>query len=97
MHSDHGSQFSSYDWQDFLKAHNLVGSMNRRGNCHDNAVAESFFLNFVLDGFLQGKVIEQELKKPIKSCETIRNRHQSHLLKAKSVQSFTVYPYSAFD
>jgi len=41
VHSD--SQFSSYDWQDFLKAHHLVGSMSRRGNCHDNAVAESFF------------------------------------------------------
>jgi len=27
----------------FLKAHNLEHSMSRRGNCHDNAVAESFF------------------------------------------------------
>ena len=27
----------------FLKAHNLESSMSRRGNCHDNAVAESFF------------------------------------------------------
>lgn len=43
IHSDQGSQFSSHDWQDFLKANNLVGSMSRRGNCHDNAVAESFF------------------------------------------------------
>jgi putative transposase len=43
VHSDQGSQFSSYDWQDFLKEHNLQGSMSRRGNCHDNAVAESFF------------------------------------------------------
>lgn len=43
VHSDQGSQFSSYDWQDFLKAHNLIGSMSRRGNCYDNAVAESFF------------------------------------------------------
>lgn len=43
VHSDQGSQFSSYDWQDFLKAHNLTASMSRRGNCHDNAVAESFF------------------------------------------------------
>lgn len=43
VHSDQGSQFSSYDWQDFLRAHNLQGSMSRRGNCHDNAVAESFF------------------------------------------------------
>ena len=37
------AQFSSYDWQDSLKTHNLMGSMSRRGNCHDNAVAESFF------------------------------------------------------
>jgi putative transposase len=43
VHSDQGSQFSSYDWQDFLRQHNLIGSMSRRGNCHDNAVAESFF------------------------------------------------------
>lgn len=43
VHSDQGSQFSSYDWQDFLKAHNLEQSMSRRGNCHDNAVVESFF------------------------------------------------------
>ena len=43
VHSDQGSQFSSYDWQVFLKEHNLKASMSRRGNCHDNAVAESFF------------------------------------------------------
>ena len=43
VHSDQGSQFSSHDWQAFLKAHNLVASMSRRGNCYDNAVAESFF------------------------------------------------------
>ncbi len=28
---------------DFLKAHGLKASMSRRGNCHDNAAAESFF------------------------------------------------------
>ncbi len=43
VHSDQGSQFSSYDWQDFLREHRLKASMSRRGNCHDNAVAESFF------------------------------------------------------
>lgn len=43
IHSDQGSQFTSYEWQKFLKAHNLVASMSRRGNCYDNAVAESFF------------------------------------------------------
>ncbi|WP_323018933.1 IS3 family transposase [Castellaniella sp.] len=43
IHSDQGSQFGSHDWRDFLKAHRLKPSMSRRGNCHDNAVAESFF------------------------------------------------------
>jgi len=43
VHSDQGSQYTSYEWQDFLKENNLKISMSRRGNCHDNAVAESFF------------------------------------------------------
>jgi putative transposase len=43
IHSDQGSQFTSMDWASFLRAHNLEHSMSRRGNCHDNAVAESFF------------------------------------------------------
>ena len=43
VHSDQGSQFTSMDWVSFLEYHNLEHSMSRRGNCHDNAVAESFF------------------------------------------------------
>lgn len=43
VHSDHGSQFTSKDWRDFLAAHRLEPSMSRCGNYHDNAVAESFF------------------------------------------------------
>ncbi len=43
IHSDQGSQFTSIDWAAFLRQHNLEHSMSRRGNCHDNAVAESFF------------------------------------------------------
>ena len=43
IHSDQGSQFTSDDWQTYLKAHGFISSMSRRGNCHDNAVAESFF------------------------------------------------------
>lgn len=43
VHSDQGSQYTSHDWQAFLKDNNLQASMSRRGNCHDNAVAESFF------------------------------------------------------
>jgi putative transposase len=43
VHSDQGRQYTSYEWQELLKEHGLEGSMSRRGNCHDNAVAESFF------------------------------------------------------
>ena len=43
VHSNQGSQYTSHDWQHFLKVNGLEGSMSRRGNCHDNAVAESFF------------------------------------------------------
>ena len=43
IHSDQGSQYISHEWQAFIKQHNLECSMSRRGNCHDNAVAESFF------------------------------------------------------
>lgn len=39
----HSAQFPSMDWAAFIQAHNLEHSMSRRGNGHDNAVAESFF------------------------------------------------------
>ena len=43
VHSDQGSQYGSADYLAFMKENNLRPSMSRRGNCHDNAVAESFF------------------------------------------------------
>ncbi|MNE09082.1 IS2 transposase TnpB [compost metagenome] len=43
VHSDQGSQYGSDDWKRFCLANNLEQSMSRRGNCWDNAVAESFF------------------------------------------------------
>ena len=46
IHSDQGSQYGSADYLSFLKTNNLKPSMSRRGNCHDNAVAESFFATF---------------------------------------------------
>jgi putative transposase len=43
VHSDQGSQYVANDYQAMLAAHGLVCSMSRRGDCYDNAVAESFF------------------------------------------------------
>lgn len=45
-HTDQGSPYTSEDYQTLLAQHGLVCSMSRRGNCHDNAAAESFFGTF---------------------------------------------------
>jgi transposase InsO family protein len=42
-HSDQGCTYASEDYQAVLKANGITCSMSRRGNCHDNAVMESFF------------------------------------------------------
>ena len=42
-HSDRGVQYASAEYRQLLSDHGIVGSMSRRGNCWDNAVAESFF------------------------------------------------------
>ena len=43
VHSDQGSQYTSDDDQRLLRKHGLICSMSRKGNCWDNAAAESFF------------------------------------------------------
>ena len=43
VHSDRGSQYASHEYRKLLKQYGCVGSMSRKGNCWDNAVAESFF------------------------------------------------------
>jgi transposase InsO family protein len=42
-HSDRGTTYASGEYQDRLAKHGFVCSMSRKGNCWDNAVAESFF------------------------------------------------------
>lgn len=43
FHSDRGSQYCSRDFQRLIRKHKLRSSMSAKGNCYDNAVAESFF------------------------------------------------------
>lgn len=43
MHSDRGSQYCSKKYRKIIKQNKLIGSMSRKGNCWDNAIAESFF------------------------------------------------------
>lgn len=43
FHSDRGSQYASYDYQALLRKHGIRQSMSAKGDCYDNACAESFF------------------------------------------------------
>ena len=43
VHSDRGATYASGDYQKLLDQHQLLCSMSRKGECLDNAVAESFF------------------------------------------------------
>ena len=57
IHSDQSVQYTCSDWRKFVTDHNLELSMSRRGNCHDNAVAESFF------SLLKGERIRRKIYK----------------------------------
>ena len=43
FHSDRGCQYTSKDFADLARANGVVLSVGRKGECWDNAVAESFF------------------------------------------------------
>ena len=43
LHSDRGSQYAGNNFKAILAQHKFVGSMSHKGDCWDNAVAESFF------------------------------------------------------
>ena len=48
-HSDRGVQYASAAYQDRLRAHGMISSMSRAGDCWDNAVVESFFATLKRD------------------------------------------------
>lgn len=54
VHSDRGSQYASDDFRKELKKYGCKQSMSRKGNCWDNAVAESFF------GTLKNELVHHE-------------------------------------
>ncbi|KAF3983924.1 MAG: IS3 family transposase [Methylococcales symbiont of Hymedesmia sp. n. MRB-2018] len=54
VHSDQGSTYASGDYQRLLRENNMLSSMSGKGECYDNAVAESFF------GTLKTKLVDDE-------------------------------------
>lgn len=49
FHSDQGSQYASFDFQQLLTNSGITGSMSRKGDPYDNAVMESFFASLKTD------------------------------------------------
>jgi transposase InsO family protein len=52
-HSDRGSQYTSKEYRAELAAHGMIASMSAKGNCYDNAVAESFFATLEFELLMQ--------------------------------------------
>lgn len=79
-HSDRGAQYASNAFQGLLKSCGIQCSMSRKGDCWDNAVAESFFHTLKVE-LLHGKVYDtrQEAKTAIfEYIEVFYNRQRRH-------------------
>lgn len=81
-HSDQGSQYTAAAYQQRLAAWNIQGSMSRRGNCWDNAVAESFFATLKTELALEdrgGLLPQAEMRREIFAyLEGFYNTHRRH-------------------
>lgn len=80
VHSDRGSQYASDDFTDKLKAWKCLQSMSRKGNCWDNAVAESFFslLKEEMVHHEQFKTRKEATDKIFDYIEVFYNRQRIH-------------------
>ena len=81
MHSDQGSQYGSDDWRRFCLSNNLETSMSRRGNCWDNAVAESFFSSLKKERikkriYINRALVTADISDYIESFYNPTRRHQ---------------------
>jgi len=59
-HTDRGSQYVSYSHSKLTKQHGIIQSMSRKGDCWDNAVAESFFHTIKTELIYQNKFKTRE-------------------------------------
>jgi len=80
FHSDRGSQYASHRFQNLLKGLEVKQSMSAKGNCYDNAVAESFFGRIKTEFIHHEKFItRKEAKSGIfEYIETYYNRDRRH-------------------
>lgn len=63
VHSDRGVQYASKEFRSLLNSYGCIQSMSRKGNCWDNAPAESFFKTIKIESLYRHKFItENQLK-----------------------------------
>jgi len=79
-HSDRGSQYASGDYQELLQKHEMTPSMSRKGDCWDNAVAESFLhtLKVELVNRYRFKTREEAKREIFEYIEMYYNRKRTH-------------------
>jgi len=79
-HSDRGSQYASDSHREILHEHGIVQSMSRKGNCWDNAVAESFFhtLKTELTHHINFKNRQEAKQAIFEYIEVFYNRQRIH-------------------
>ena len=79
-HTDRGSIYGSDDYRNKLTSSGLVPSMSRKGNCYDNAVAESFFSTLKNELIIDQRFISRDHAKAeiFKFIEIFYNRQRLH-------------------
>jgi len=79
-HSDRGSQYACAEYQGVLAQHGMIASMSRKGNCWDNAVAESFFATLELELILNAtwETRDEARRAIFRYIETWYNRERRH-------------------
>ena len=79
-HSDRGSQYAGNDFKALLAQHEFVGSMSKKGDCWDNAVAESFFHTLKVELIHRTKFSSREEAKRriFEYVEMYYNRKRAH-------------------
>jgi putative transposase len=79
-HSDQGCQYASAAYRHVLEQHGIVASMSRKGNCWDNAVAESFFATLKVELVRDVDFLtrEQARREIFEYIEVFYNRQRRH-------------------
>ena len=91
FHSDRGVQYANNKFANMLESHHVIRSMSRKGNCWDNAVAESFFKTLKTELIYGNKLInKQQMELEIfQYIEIFYNKKRRHsALNYKTIEEF---------